>query len=219
VTHEMLGTWHGHAHGGPPDSGLAGSVAVDAAGADDSDSVAGNEHGQSSPASARSNRCATSVCSGPPRSFFAAERRFVKNLGRADQQSDQSTLEGQIGAPTRADSPPRQDNSERLDLRESALRLRVDRHRLPRVRHGRSQDPRGHRGRRVSEVDSTFETMIPELQNFINVSKRCQQPTRRRHRATSTTSPARSAHRITSISGVTAISHQPRALRMAGQPG
>jgi hypothetical protein len=145
--------------------GLAGSVAVDAAALP-----------TPSPATSTANPAllssVKSLCNiGVQRRLgvLAADDTFVKT-SVALSSGDQSTLEGQISADesglTALDKTIQSDSTYAKVLADCGL-IVTD------YRVYVMEDPKIHEviaADGVSEVDSTFETIIPELQNVINVS-------------------------------------------------
>ena len=191
--------WRGHARRVTAGLGLAGSVAVDAD-ATPVPSPSASPTAAPTPAphtvSARDTQSPLqqSPCSAAS-ATLAADDTFVKHSG-ALTSADRTALEAQIGADesglTALDTTIQGDTT----YRAGARRLRAHRHGLPRVRHGGSEDSRGHRGRRCQQGGRDLRDADPASCSRSSTRRRCRRPSRRRRRPTSTTSPARSTRRI-----------------------
>jgi len=147
--------------------GLAGSVAVDAAAPTTPTPSPATSTGNPALLSSVKSLCNIGV--QRRLAVLAADDTFVKT-SVALTSSDQSTLEGQIGADesglTALDKTIQSDSTYAKVLSDCGL-IVTD------YRVYVMEDPKIHEviaADGVSEVDSTFETMIPELQNVINVS-------------------------------------------------
>ena len=147
--------------------GLAGSVAVDAAAPTTPTPSPATSTGNPALLSSVKSLCNIGV--QRRLAVLAADDTFVKT-SVALTSSDQSTLEGQIGADesglTALDKTIQSDSTYAKVLSDCGL-IVTD------YRVYVMEDPKIHEviaADGVSEVDSTFETMIPELQNVINAS-------------------------------------------------